>query len=148
MPASCRTSALRFLKIRPRSEHELRDKLKQKGFDPADIDAAVEWLLSIDMLNDRAFTVAWINYRLARPFGFSRIIRELKEKGIAPALIDELVAEAKAQYAEGDTVLELARRRAERLKGIDPLKRKKRVLDYLIRRGFSIGEAMKAIKKI
>src|SRR4051812_9494768 len=80
----CRTAALRFLKIRPRSVFELRRKLAAKSYESSDIDEAVGYLQSVRLLDDRAFTASWIAYRLARPFGFRRIVTELQQKGIAP----------------------------------------------------------------
>jgi len=44
--------------------------------------------------------------------------------------------------------LELARRRAGRYQGVEPNKVKKRVFDFLARRGFSLDVITKAIKKI
>lgn len=148
MSSRCRAAALRFLKIRPRSVFELREKLRNKKFEPQDVDEAVEFLTSIDLLNDRTFTASWIAYRLARPFGFRRIITELKQKGIAADIIDEAIAEARGNSDEWQTVLELAKRRAERLSGIDPQKKRKRIFDFLIRRGFSADSALKVIKKL
>ncbi len=148
MSSPCRAAALRFLKIRPRSVGELRDKLTGKGFDLRDIDEELEYLKSVDLLNDRVFTASWIRYRLARPFGFRRIITELKDKDVSDAIIAEAVASAKIDHVELDLAMDLALRRAERLKDIEPEKKKKRVFDFLLRRGFPVDAAMKAIKKI
>jgi len=148
MSSRCRAAALRFLKIHPRSIDELRQKLAGKGFEPQEIDEAVEYLKSIDLLNDRTFTDSWIAYRLARPFGFKRIIIELKHKGIADDIIARAVTKAKGEYTEESIVLDLALRRAQILSRIDPQKRRKRVGDYLLRRGFSMDVVMKALKKI
>lgn len=148
MSSRCRAAALRFIKIRPRSVFELREKLAGKGFDPREIDEELEYLVSVELLNDRVFTGMWIRYRLARPFGFRRIITELKNKGIADEIIAQAISDAKGDYAEADVVLELARRRFERIGAIDPDKKRKRVFDFLIRRGFSVDLAMKALKKL
>ena len=51
------------------------------------------------LLDDRAFTKSWINYRLARPFGFRRIIQELKAKGIDQEIIEQAVAEVEGVIA-------------------------------------------------
>jgi regulatory protein len=148
MLSPCRAAALRFLKIRPRSVKELEVKLKDKGFAASDIAEAVEYCRQSRLLDDRAFTVAWVQYRLARPFGFQRIIRELKEKGVQESIIAQAVGRAKEGFSEEEAACALARRRAGRLSGIDPVKRKKRVLDFLIRRGFPMEAAYKAIKNI
>ncbi len=148
MSSPCRAAALRSLKVRPRSVREIREKLAAKEFDPQDIDDTIEFLKSVNLLDDRAFTAGWIRYRLARPFGFRRIITELKQKGIAEDIIAAAVAEARGEYAEVETALELAQRRAQRLGGIDPQKRKKRIFDFLLRRGFPMDAVMKAVKNI
>ena len=148
MLSACRAAALRFLKIRPHSVKELEVKLKDKGFAAPQIAEAVEYCRQSRLLDDRAFTVAWVQYRLARPFGFQRIIRELQEKGVQESIIAQAVARAKEEFSEEEAACALARRRAARSVGIDPVKRKKRVLDFLIRRGFPIEAAYKVIKNL
>lgn len=147
MAVSLRGAALRILKLRPHSEFEVRTKLARKKFSAEDVNEAVKYLYSVDLLDDRAFTKSWIAYRLARPFGFKRITLELHQKGIAKDIIDEMIAPYKAQEDQ-EVILDLARRRAVRLSNIDPVKRRKRIMDFLLRRGFSIDAVMKAIKKI
>jgi regulatory protein len=146
--ASARVVALRCLKVRPRSVEEIREKLKAKEFSQEEITATIEYLFELRLLDDRAFTRSWIQYRLARPFGFRRIYLELKDKGVAKEIIEEAIAQVKEEYGEEDTVLELAERRWKRLDGVDPQKRKKRVFDFLIRRGFSVDAVMKVFKKL
>jgi regulatory protein len=145
---SVRVAALRFLNIRPRSIAELKEKLEIKGFSSAEIETTLHDLIASKLLDDRAFTKSWINYRLARPFGFRRIIQELKGKGIHQEIIDQAVAQIKDSYEPAEVVLELAQRRWKRLPVIDPLKKKKRVLDFLLRRGFEADIVMKALKKL
>ena len=145
---STKVAALRFLKIRPRSVGELKGKLKNKGFSSEEIEATLEYLVEIKLLDDRAFTKSWIAYRLARPFGFRRIYSELSGKGVAKDIIEEAIAQAKSQYVEPDVILEVARRRLERLSGIDPQKKKKRLCDFLLRRGFAVDAVMKVLRKL
>lgn len=148
MSAACRQSALRFLKLRPRSVEELRSKLKVKGFEVQEIDAVISWLESVRLLDDRSFTRSWIQYRLARPFGFRRIIAELKDKGVSSALIDEEIQAVKSETDETKTALALACRRADKLAGVDPVKKKKRIFDFLVRRGFSPDTIFKTLKQL
>ena len=148
MSKNAKAAALRFLKIRPRSIAELKEKLGAKGFSSLEIGTAVQELIASGLLDDRAFTRSWINYRLARPFGFRRIIQELKLKGIDQEIIEQAVIEIKESYNPEKTALELAQRRWQRSPDIDPLKKKKRVLDFLLRRGFDAGIAMKVLKKL
>lgn len=148
MSAPCRQAALRFLKIRPRSIAELKSKLEIKGFEDKEIEETLVWLQNIKLLDDRTFTKSWIQYRLGRPFGFRRIILELKTKGIDPAIIEEEISLIKDETDQNQTAFELAQRRWKRLTGIDPIKKKKRIFDFLSRRGFLPDVVMKVIKKL
>ncbi len=141
-------AALRFLKIRPRSIGEIKEKLKTKGFSSAEIDDAVKDLTASGLLDDRAFTKSWIHYRLARPFGFRRIIQELKAKGVDPEIISQAAAEVQGAYTPEKAAMDLAQRRWQRMPDLDPQKKKKRVMDFLIRRGFDAAVVMKVIKKL
>jgi regulatory protein len=148
MTKSTKAAALRFLKIRPRSIAELKEKLLIKGFPVTDIETTILDLMASGLLDDRAFTKSWINYRLARPFGFERIIQELKDKGIDKQTIEQAVAEIKGNYDPENIALDLAQRRWQRLPALDAQKKKKRILDFLLRRGFEAGVALKVIKKL
>jgi len=148
MSKSVKAAAMRFLKIRPRSIGELKEKLVIKGFLKDEIEVVVQQLIASGLLDDRAFTKSWINYRLARPFGFRRIIQELKVKGVDQDIIDQAIADFDDDYNPEKVALELAQRRCQRQPAIDPLKKKKRVLDFLLRRGFDVDIAMKVLKKL
>ena len=148
MGKNAKAAALRFLKIRPRSIAELKEKLEVKGFSSMEIEKTVLDLLASGLLDDRAFTKSWINYRLARPFGFRRIIQELKAKGIDPETIEQAVAQIKGNYDPQPVALELARRRWQRMPDIEPAKKKKRVLDFLLRRGFEVDIVISVLKKL
>ena len=116
----------RLLKIRFHSEKEVRDKLHQKGFSEPTADEAVGYFKGIDLINDRIFTQKWVSWRLAKPFGFKRIKLELKEKGVAPELIEEQFLEAKSDYPEEEIVARLAKRRAAKHSGVPPQKMKQK----------------------
>ena len=140
--------ALRLLKLRPRSMVELSRKMAGKGYDPAVIENVVDALTKMGLMDDAAFAKAWLQYRLNRPMGFRRVERELIEKGIPRDVIRGHWDEVRDSYDELEVVRMLAKKRARQYNNIDPLKRKKRVMDYLARRGFQLDVIMKVIKEI
>ena len=146
--ARAKNSVLRLLKIRQRSEQELRTKLKLQKISEAVIDQVIQYFKKLRFIDDRQFARSWIRGRLTRPFGLDRIRFELKTKGIANDIIKEQITSAKENYNEYETVMELARRRFSRYKGIEPLKAKQRTFGYLSRRGFSIEAIQSAIRKL
>jgi regulatory protein len=145
-----RAYAFLLLKFRLRSENELKERLKQKGFTPEIAEDTVSFLKDREFLDDRVFAKGWVASRLKRPLGLRRIQQELAQKGLAKEIIQSALAQAKEGYAESQIVSQLAKQRFSKLKNIEPLKARIRVYGYLIRRGFSsevVGEVMRATGK-
>lgn len=97
--------AIKFLSYRPRSEKEVSDNLLQKlkltdkgeeekkNFQKS-IEKVVDKLRKLELLNDREFTVWWIEQRTKFKKISPRIIKsELFRKGIAKELIEDTLAE-------------------------------------------------------
>ncbi len=140
--------ALRLLKLRPRSTAELAAKMASKGYDAVLSVQVIDELTRLGLLDDEAFAKAWLQYRLNKPMGFRRIAQELAEKGISKDSVRGYWDEVKENYDELEVVRTLVKKRARLYNNIDPLKRKKRVMDYLARRGFQLDIIMKVIKEI
>jgi len=129
--------AFLLLKFRPRSEYEIYQRLKRKKFEDKIIKETISFLKDKAFLDDEAFARAWIEGRLKRPFGLRRIRQELKLKGISQETIDKQIAAVKEGYCEESIVAKIAKDRFTKLKSVDPDKARRRIFDYLLRRGFS-----------
>ncbi|MFA5088319.1 MAG: regulatory protein RecX [Candidatus Omnitrophota bacterium] len=145
-----RDIVFRLLKIRPRSEAEIRERLRLKEVSDTLSEKTIEYFLKSDLLNDRRFTRMWIASRLAKPLGLRRISQELKRKGIAAELIQEEMKAISADYAlsEESVVLSLAQRRFQKYKTVDRQKARRRICEYLARRGFNISAISKAVRDL
>ena len=132
-----RDYAFLLLKFRPRSENEIRQRLKKKKFNSEIIESTVSFLKDKGFIDDNYFAKTWIESRIKKPLGIRRLKAELSIKGINKAIIDTQINEIKKSYPEEDIVGGIAKDRLNKLKGIDPQKAKKRVYAYLLRRGFS-----------
>ena len=144
-PEKAREYAFLLLKFRLRSEKELAQRLKQKGFSEELCQDTVSFLKDKQFIDDRVFARGWVAGRLKKPFGLRRIRQELALKGLDKQVIEEAFARVKEDYDENSIIRELVEQRFSKLKGIEPLKAKARVYAYLMRRGFSpdiIGEAV------
>ncbi len=146
--SKAKTVAFRLLKIRERSVFELRQKLTVKKISKDVIDQVIDFLLAKKFLDDRTFARNWIRYRQARPFGSQRIRLELRQKGISEEIIVEELSAAFDGMDQSAMLEDLARRRAVRYKRDDPVSRKKKVFDFLARRGFNLDVIKRAIKNI
>lgn len=138
----------RLLKIRNRSEREIRDRLKLKNISKETIERTVLFCKTERLMDDRQFTQEWISARLAKPYGWRRIAYELVQKGIPPDLLNEELVSAKANYREDEIVFELAAQQAAKYKNIDQAKCKQRLFNYLANRGFSFDSIQNAIDKL
>ncbi len=134
-PQKARNYCFYLLKFRQRSESEIRRRLAQKKFTQGAIDQAVDFLKEKKFLDDEQFAGDWIDSRLKKPLGLRRIVAELRQKGVARQYIDAGIERIKEDYSEEDTVRRIVEARFDPSR--EPLKEKKRLYAYLLRRGFS-----------
>lgn len=140
---------MRLLRFRPRSIKEMARRLKQKGHRSFIIARVIDELEDKKLLDDRIFAKLWIGDRITlKPSGKSLLVRELKSKGVSDTVIEEAFASFDGDYDEYETAFLLARKKAALLKGIDEEKAKKRMLDFLSRRGFSYDTIWKILKEL
>lgn len=132
-----REYAFLLLKYRQRSSEEMRGRLKNKGFSAVVIRNTVNFLEAKRFLDDREFTRAWIDSRFKKSLGLRRIRQELRLKGVDKEVIEKQAKRACQGYAESEIVREIAEKRLEGLKRLEPAKARERLYSYLIRRGFS-----------
>ena len=125
--------ALHFLSYRPRSTAEVRTYLQRKGTPPEAIEEVIARLERVGLIDDVAFARFWLeNRETFRPRGKRGLRYELRQKGIAPAIIEEILTD----YDEEAAAYRVALARARRLPKDDARVFRKRLYDYLARRGF------------
>jgi len=133
-----REVALNLLSYRSRSEKEISEKLKKKGFSPENIEEVIADLKRVNLLDDYEFACQWIKNRLKnRPRGLTLLSQELLKKGIKREIIDEASEEFYPEDQEVEIASELIRKREKRYKGLDKKIARKRMSGFLLRRGFS-----------
>jgi regulatory protein len=150
---AARESALRLLSYRARSTKELRERLKKKRYSPEAINEVLISLERSGLINDFEFAKAFVHDRLLRkPMGKGLLVQELRKKGIKKETIEDVLAEAYRNDAEDTYACELAAKRMKRAAAsfgrLDPLKRRKRLADYLARRGFDWETVSRALERV
>jgi regulatory protein len=138
--------ALRYLGVRLRSRREILDYLKRKDCEAGDIEAALERLEGLELVDDLKFAHAWIADRMAvRPRSRMRLSQELAAKGVTRDVVDTAL-----QELEPDTEVATLRALIERKKRSSGYKDEKKLLGYLQRQGYRwslIQEAMQGIEE-
>ena len=133
-----RNNAYSLLRSRPRSEAEIRGRLKLKGYGREVIEAVVDGLRKIGEIDDVKFTRLWVESRMSmNPVGDMALKRQLKEKGVPEEIIEAALREKSQNYDEYNVALTIALERFKQFTKIDKRKALKRLYDYLSRKGFS-----------
>jgi regulatory protein len=141
---SAKDRALRLLGVRWRSRAELQQRLRLAGFPAEEIDQAIQDLDRAGLVDDDRFARAVVADRAGRRLAGDREIRAaLRRSGVS----EETAAGAMAGAAdEPDRALELARKRAARLSGLEPAAAFRRLYGLLLRRGFGSRVAQDACR--
>jgi regulatory protein len=141
------TAALTFVSYRPRSEREVRDRLRLRDFSQPAIDQAVERMRGWKYLDDQAFARWWVENRGEhRPRGKRLLAGELRTKGVPSEVINEVIEEA--EIDEFPAALEVARKRMGSLSNLDRQAQERRLGSYLARRGYGwdvVGPVLKTL---
>ena len=141
-------TCLRLLAASPKSSQELRKKLAGKGYSAESIDQALSDLKTQGVLDDTAYAKDLMaRLTLGKAVGRHRIAFELKRHGISKKISDELL-ETLSNESETERALEQARLKWAGWSQLDPQKRKKRLYDFLIRKGYDFQIAQDILQKL
>jgi regulatory protein len=137
--------ALLFLGMRARSEREVRKNLEKHEIPPAVIEQTIERLREEQLVNDGQFAQDWVANRSEfRPRSRRALTVELRQKGLAEADIrsaTEAVDEEALAYAA-------AQKRVRRLEGLEWVEFRKKLSEFLARRGFGYDVITPTVKRL
>lgn len=129
--------ALDFIGYRARSIWEVRERLKKRGHHQRIVDQVIRELRRSGLLDDVQFATGWAKDRMAtKPLGERLLRHELKLKGIPEEIVEKTVAETFDQVSQRELAVELLRARRKRYLSLDRPKARRRMADFLLRRGF------------
>ncbi len=140
--------ALRFLAYRPRSEAEVRDRLEASDADQSVIEAVIGRLKAQGYLDDEEFARFWVEGRQRfSPRSTYALRQELRRKGLDDAAIASAVSDvdpvASAYAAARPRALRLAS-----LAGSDPKLFRRKIGDFLLRRGFDYDVVREVVTRL
>jgi regulatory protein len=141
----CLSAALRFISYRPRAEAELRGRLKQRGFDTASVEGVILKLKEQGLVDDTAFARFWQDNRASfSPRSRALTSLELRRKGVA----GDVIALAVSGVGDEESAYRAAQSKARLLarSGYDVFRR--RLGDYLRRRGFGFGVIARTVERL
>lgn len=125
--------ALLFLSYRARSEKEIRQNLLKHEYPEGVIEITLQRLREVGLANDKDFARAWVENRSTfRPRSRRALTMELRQKGLDA----ETVNSAVSKVDESALAFETARKRVPRFQGLEWSEFRKKLSEYLARRGF------------
>ena len=131
--------AFTYLAHKPRTEEEVRRKLRKQDLDRRVINEVIDRLYELDYLDDEQYAADYAHNRFSnKGYGPIRIERELIKRGIDRHLAERAVAEFFEDESEIETAREQAKKKWHRVAGEQDIRKQKRKLfGYLQRRGFT-----------
>jgi regulatory protein len=135
--------ALRLLSVRSRSRSELRQRLLRADFEPEEVDAALADLEAVGLIDDEAFARELAESQKRKGMGRRAGVSALRGKGVDRELAERIADDVNPED-EAERAMEVAAKRLPRLQGLEPTARRRRLLDYLLRRGYEYQTALGA----
>lgn len=139
--------ALKLLSYRSRSEKEIYDALKRKGFDKDIIDSAIEYCKDQDYVNDRDFAESFVRDKInLSKLGTERIRYELRLKGVSEDIINRVLRVDKDEQLQA--AMELGEKRLKLYKNDSRDAKYRKLSGFLQRRGYSYDIISKVLKEL
>ena len=143
--------ALRSLGGRAYSIGEIREKLKRRAQNVADVDAVIARLKEAGYLDDRRFAENYATARLQNQgLGKMRVLRDLRQRRVAPKLAEKVTEETYRESNETELIEDFLRRKY-RGKQLGDFLGEEKNLAAAFRRlryaGFSAGQSIRVLKR-
>ena len=136
---------LRYLSYRPRSQAELRTRLRRYGCEAGVIERVLAELRRMGLADDEEFARFWKENRESfNPRGQRLLASELRSKGVDAEIISEVIAgidEELSAYQAG-------RKRAKNLSGLEYYDFRKNLGGFLQRRGFGYAVVRDVVERL
>lgn len=141
-----------LLKIRPRSEKEIEQRLKyylqmhniENNMDI--VNDVIKSLKESKLIDDVSFTRFWIESKVrGKPKGKLIIVPQLLQKGINKELIEEELAKITADYPEEELIRKLVTKAEDKYRGFSGFEKRQKIIRYVVARGFSYDKTCQVI---
>jgi regulatory protein len=145
----CFDAATRYLESRLHSRSELKRKLIRKEMGEPIIEGVLDDLQRMGYIDDARFALAKAaSAARHKHHGPRRAVAELMRAGIKSDVAKKAAAEVYAANDSVEIAMNLAERQSARLKKLDPVVAKRRLVGMLMRRGFDFESIKPVIAKV
>ncbi|TFE42760.1 recombination regulator RecX [Streptomyces sp. ICN441] len=142
-----RAICLRLLTGTPRTRKQLAEALRKRDIPDEVAEEVLSRFEDVGLVDDAAFAGAWVESRHhGRGLARRALARELRTKGVDPALIDEAVGRLDSDREE-ETARELVAGKLRSTRGLDRDRRLRRLAGMLARKGYPEGMALRVVRR-
>lgn len=137
-----------YCSYQERCYKEVEDKLTQMNMIPEAKEQIILHLIKHDFINEQRFAKSFARGKFRiKKWGKQRITRELKLRGVSSFNIASAIKEIDEE-AYMETFDELAKKRVDSIKETNKQKRKKKLVDYLLYRGWESSLVYEKAKEL
>ncbi len=132
-----RARLMRWLARRDRSEREIRERLATWGGEAEEIESIVTEFEERGLIDDTTLADKICDWHRRRdPLGPRRLRARLQSRGIASDLAEAAAAPHGDEEVQRDLIAQIKLKRLPAIFNLAPVKRRQRLRDHLLRRGF------------
>lgn len=139
---SCFNDALKFVSKCLKTEKQVKDKLKEKGYMPDSIINATNKLVDYKYIDDKYYAECFIKSKCSQK-GKMYLINSLSQKGISKDILNEVFENYES---DSNDILILAKKYLRNKEMTNETKQ--RMYRHLISKGFSYSEVVKSCKSL
>ena len=139
--------ALQYLSYRDRSKWELSQYLGKKEHPLPVIQKTLDYLTELNYVDDQRFALQWGQYKINKnKIGKNRLYMELLGKGVKKETIEGILNTLYQKNPEMELAVQCARKKWITLKSFEEKKKKRLLVQYLQRKGFSSDIIYQSVK--
>ena len=144
----CKNTALRIIEKSYKTELELNDKLKEKGYDEKEIKYSIDFLKEYKFIDDIKYTEMYIKDRL-RNSGVKKIKYSLIRKGVPEDVIEEVLSNLDTENQK-NVAIELTEKKYNQLikRDNDKYKIKNKLFRFLQGKGYEYSLITEVINQV
>ncbi len=139
---------MQFCAYRDRSHKEVEEKLSKMNMIPAAQEQIIIQLMQEDFLNEERFARSFVRGKFRiKKWGKIKIKQELKFREISAPIIKNALTEIDQQKYIS-TLYELAEKKLKLLKEPDKFKKKRKLADFLLRKGYESNLVYEVVNEL
>ncbi|MBT8268858.1 MAG: RecX family transcriptional regulator [Bacteroidia bacterium] len=138
----------RYCAYQERCHQDVKKKLKSMNMIDEAIDHIIVRLIEEDYLNEARFARTFVRGKFRiKKWGRYRLVSELQKRGLSKFTIKDAISEIK-EFEYIETFDALAEKRLASLNETNPLKKKRKLADYLLYRGWETHLVYAKVKEL